>query len=400
MNNQKQYLFLFALFLLLAFPCAHAADVATGVTIIVVPDAPSNFTAVPDSQTQVTLSWTDNSNNTEDGFSVERKTGVSGTYSVIGTTATGVVTYVDNTASAATTYFYRVRAFSGNVFSLYSNEASVTTPSQSIPPVNPISSGGGGGGGGGGVYVVPPASTNNNVTITGWAYPLSTVTILQNGVQILQTIAGSDGVFSGSVSDFPNGAYNFYLYATDSTGRKSSPFTFPVDITTGATTNVGGVFLSPTIGVDKQEVKKGDPITIFGQSLPDAPIKIEVDSAVPIFINTTSTENGIYIYDLDSSQLEVGPHVAKSQTAIGGLLSNYGVAQAFTVGDENIPAAQASSRCPIKGDFDGDCRVNLVDFSILAYWYGQPTAPAMYRFDGAPVVDLRDFSILAYYWTG
>jgi len=46
------------------------------------------------------------------------------------------------------------------------------------------------------------------------------------------------------------------------------------------------------------------------------------------------------------------------------------------------------SRCPIKGDFDGTCRVNLVDFSILAYWYGQPTAPAMYRFDGAPVVDL------------
>jgi len=136
------------------------------------------------------------------------------------------------------------------------------------------------------------------------------VTIFRTGFQILQTIAGSDGVFSGSVSDFPN-VRIISIFMQPTRPAEIVSFHFPVDITTGATTNVGGVFLSPTIGVDKQEVKKGESITIFGQSLPDAPIKIEVDSAVPIFINTTSTENGIYSYDLDSSQLEVGPHVAK-----------------------------------------------------------------------------------------
>jgi hypothetical protein len=237
------------------------------------------------------------------------------------------------------------------------------------------------------------------VTITGWAYPLSQVTILQNGVEVLQTIAGPSGVFSGSISDFPNGAYNFYLYTTDAEGRKSTPFTFPVTITTGATTNVSNVFLAPTVGVDLQEVKQGDPIAIFGQTVPSAPIRIEVDSVVPIFADTTSTASGTYSYDLDTSQLEMGSHIAKSEAILGGLISNYSVAQAFTVGNANV-AASAAAVCPAKGDFNGDCRVNLVDFSMLAYWYGRPKPPAIYLLDGKPSVDFVDFSILAYYWTG
>ena len=121
---------------------AFAANIQTAVTVIVVPNAPSDFTATPTAPTQVALSWTDNSNNTEDGFSVERKVGVSGTYAEIGTTPTGVASYVDNSAAPATTYFYRARAFIGDSYSSYSNEASVTTPSSN--------NGGGGSGGGGG----------------------------------------------------------------------------------------------------------------------------------------------------------------------------------------------------------------------------------------------------------
>jgi hypothetical protein len=342
----------------------------------------------------VALSWTDNSNNTEDGFNVERKTGVGGTYAVIGTTATGVATFVDNSATANITYFYRVRAFTGSVYSSYSNEASVTTPSPATPPSNPVQVSGGGGG-----AYVPLASTNNNVTITGWAYPMSAVTILQNGVQVLQTIAGPDGVFSGSVSDFPDGSYNFYLYTTDAAGRRSTPFTFPVTITTGATTKISNVFLAPTVAVDKKVVKQGDSIIISGQSLPNARIKIQVDSAVPIFVNTTSTASGTYAYYLNSGQLEIGSHIAKVEATAEGLISNYSIAQAFTVGKENIPAS-GPAECPTHGDLNDDCKVNLIDFSILAYWFGRPTAPAMYLLDKTSTVDLRDFSILAYYWTG
>jgi hypothetical protein len=175
-----------------------------------------------------------------------------------------------------------------------------------------------------------------------------------------------------------------------------------VSVTTGASTEISSVFIAPTIAVDKKEVKQGDPIVIFGQSLPDTPIKIEVDSAVPIFAHTTSSASGVYTYDFDSSELEMGSHVAKTEAELGGLLSNYSVAQAFTVGDENVaaPAASAGSECPPKGDLNGDCKVNLIDFSILAYWYGRSSAPAAYLLDGGSTVGLRDFSIMAYYWTG
>lgn len=56
-----------------------------------------------------------------------------------------------------------------------------------------------------------------------------------------------------------------------------------------------------------------------------------------------------------------------------------------------------------KYDLNCDGRVNLVDFSILAYWWKRPlTAVAKQRvdFNGDGKVDLVDFSILAYHWTG
>jgi hypothetical protein len=380
----------------LACSHANASMVATGVTVDFVPNAPSDFTATPDSPTQVTLSWTDNSNDTEDGFSIERKTGVAGAYAVIGTTGTGVATYTDNTASAGTTYFYRTRAFTGSLYSSYSNEASVTTPTLSTPP----SPGGGGSGGGGTAFSETP-TTNNNVTITGAAYPLSEVNILQNGTQVLQTIAGPDGLFSGSISDFPNGTYNFYVYATDSEGRRSTPFTFPVTVTTGATTNISGVFLSPTLSIDKQEVKQGDTIIIFGQTVPNVPVTIQVDSAVPVFVDTTSSADGVYTYDLDSGQLDLGSHLAKSEAQNGSLISDYSIAQSFMVGNEDIAAATTTVSIGLsQGDINGDGKVDLSDFSIMAYWYGQQNPPAIYLLDGGETIDLSDFSIMAYYWTG
>ncbi len=52
-------------------------------------------------------------------------------------------------------------------------------------------------------------------------------------------------------------------------------------------------------------------------------------------------------------------------------------------------------------DFNGDGKIDISDFSILAYWYKRPlTSEARARVDlnhdGA--VDIVDFSILAYYW--
>jgi hypothetical protein len=49
---------------------------------------------------------------------------------------------------------------------------------------------------------------------------------------------------------------------------------------------------------------------------------------------------------------------------------------------------------------NNDRRVNLVDFSIAAYWYKRSSPPASVDLNGDGKVDLVDFSIMAFYWTG
>jgi titin len=103
---------------------------------------PTGLTATAVSTTQITLSWTDHSQS-EDGYSIERKS-PGGDFVQTGTIGPNTTTFSDSGLSPSTTYTYRVRAFSstaGN--SQYSNEASVTTPSQG----GGSSDTGGGGGG-------------------------------------------------------------------------------------------------------------------------------------------------------------------------------------------------------------------------------------------------------------
>lgn len=51
-------------------------------------------------------------------------------------------------------------------------------------------------------------------------------------------------------------------------------------------------------------------------------------------------------------------------------------------------------------DINSDGKVNLIDFSIAAYWYGKPSPPANVDFNADGKVNLIDFSIMAFYWTG
>jgi hypothetical protein len=66
--------------------------------------------------------WSDAMNET--GYTIERKTGTSGTYAQVGTSAANVTTFWDTSVASATTYIYRVKPSNG----IYSNEKSVTTP--------------------------------------------------------------------------------------------------------------------------------------------------------------------------------------------------------------------------------------------------------------------------------
>jgi putative transposon-encoded protein len=108
-------------------PSAYSSEtsVTTQAAPVPPPAAPSNLTAAATSQTQVSLTWTDNSNN-ETGFRVERRTG-SGAFAEIASPGANVTTFGDSGLTPATTYGYRVRAVNSTGPSSYSNETTAAT---------------------------------------------------------------------------------------------------------------------------------------------------------------------------------------------------------------------------------------------------------------------------------
>ncbi|MDZ7367935.1 MAG: fibronectin type III domain-containing protein [candidate division KSB1 bacterium] len=107
---------------------------ASATTLPNAPAAPSDLTATTVSKSQIDLAWTDNSGN-EDGFKIERKIGVTGTYSQIATVGANVTSFASTGLNPNTQYTYRVRAFNAGGNSAYSNTASATTLRN--PPVKP-----------------------------------------------------------------------------------------------------------------------------------------------------------------------------------------------------------------------------------------------------------------------
>ena len=108
----------------------------TTVNIVAAPDAPSLLNSNPINNTQINLSWTDNSNN-EDGFKIERKTTVSGTYSEIAQVGPNINTYNNTGLTGGTEYCYRVRSYNAVGNSSYSNESCNNTfPDLPNVPIN------------------------------------------------------------------------------------------------------------------------------------------------------------------------------------------------------------------------------------------------------------------------
>ncbi|MFO8008723.1 MAG: fibronectin type III domain-containing protein [Candidatus Brocadiia bacterium] len=100
------------------------------------PAAPSGLACEAKTDTCIDIWWTDNANN-EDGFSVERKTGASGTWSEIERLAADSTGYSDCSMAPETTYYYRVRAYNDDGYSDYSNETYCTTLAPGLVPYAP-----------------------------------------------------------------------------------------------------------------------------------------------------------------------------------------------------------------------------------------------------------------------
>jgi hypothetical protein len=249
------------------------------------------------------------------------------------------------------------------------------------------------GGGGGGGAPPPPPPTQTMVVLQGKAYPLAKITILKDGEVGQITRADINANFKAEIKNISGGVWNFSLWAEDSKGRKSITISFAVTILEGKITTISNIFIPPTIELEKTRLAKGENLNIFGQTAPESQISIHVESPEEIIKTTKAKRTGDWDYSLDTSPLEEGMHTTKARAeSPEGLKSAFSSVLAFYVGKY-----KPEEICP-RADFNKDGRTNLIDFSILLYWWGKYNPCVDMNGDG--IVNLPDFSILLYYWTG
>lgn len=345
---------------------------------------------------QVALSWTASEGFvgwTVSGYDIGQSTTSGGpyTYSSVGNVLSSTRTGLTN----GTTYYFVV-----NPKDAFGNRIATSTQisAQPVAPTStpaPTPSGGGGGGG-----PTSPPDLTATVILSGRAYPGSTVTILKDSVLQSRVPVQESAFFTSTITNLQSGTYLFSVYAQDTNGNQSSTVTIPVTVVAGVTTSVNGIFLAPTIDVDKTQVKRGNPIRVFGQSSPESTITISVNSDTELFFQTPSDKYGVYSYSFLTSPLELGSHSTHSNASKSGEVSGASRSVAFKVGTQDVLKVKAESKCGPRGDLNCDGKVNLVDFSIEAFWYKKKGFPAAYDLNGDKAISLVDFSIMASNWTG
>lgn len=264
-------------------------------------------------------------------------------------------------------------------------------------------SGGGGGGGGGGGTGILAAPTSGSVIFSGLSYPGSTVTLLRSGVIAATTRVGADATFQIRIDGLSAGLGLFSIFSEDENGNRSPAIPIPVSASLGSVIDVSGMFLAPTISTDLIQVRQGDPVTILGKSIPSSDITITVHSARTVLLSTHSDATGAYAYTYITDNLETGDHTAVARASRGSQVSDQGSMVHFTVGTDNLPRPknQTTTACAMRrGDVNCDGKVNLVDFSIVAFWYKKQGAPAKVDINHDGKVTLSDLSIMAFNWTG
>jgi cysteine-rich repeat protein len=264
--------------------------------------------------------------------------------------------------------------------------------------IEPAGSGGGGSSGGnsGGGGGSNEELGDTQINVRGRGYPSRTINFLIDTEQVGSVTADNDGDFEFAAEASP-GTATLGIWSTDTANTRSVTLNNTFDVTQGAITNINGVVLPPTIRVPSQNVDPGAVIAVEGQAVPDAIIELHVDNSSPVF-ETTSDSNGQWEFSLDTAQLTIAEHTLRARSVTGNppltTESSFSTSLQLFVGVEGQPSTPS--------DLNRDGFVNLIDFSILIFWWqtsgGDSDPPA--DINGNGTVSLEDFSILLFNWTG
>ncbi len=337
--------------------------------------------------TQVALAWTAASafqGLSIGGYNVCTSSG-GGAYSC---TSVGNTTASTRTSlTAGTVYTFKIEAYDAfsNVIAT-SNELSAT-------PTAPAAAGGGGGGGGGGVYIPPASGDTGKIIINGTSYPQSTITIFRGGVVAASIKAGANAKFQAELGSVPVGSSTISLNSQDPNGRKSLTISFVVNVSKDTTITLSDVLLPPTIDISATQLARGDTLRIFGQAQPISEVSVHVFSD-EIINKVVADSDGAYTLSFNTKPLADDSHTTKSRAVLSEVVSPFSQVLQFLLGKGGTSSKTA--------DTNKDTKINIIDFSILLYWWNTGSAQGLGIADinKDNKVNIIDFSILLFQWTG
>ncbi len=257
---------------------------------------------------------------------------------------------------------------------------------------------------GGGSAIRPSA-----VVFSGFAYPGASLVFLKDNSVIGTDVANTEGLFKKNIV-INSGLTTLSLYARDWQGLVSPTVNISIYIPPSAQVDITSIMLGPTITAPAS-VALGSIVTITGSGLPESTIRLfnlEGTSAGPA--TTVVDASGRWKIAFQTKGLSVGEYGFKANaqaTAAQGSLTAFSSALRFRLlGQEQIKDLEDElpAQC-IGSDFNADGAINIVDFSIMLFYWNSPLPESITTnkcVDLVPdgVVNLRDFSVLMHDWTG
>lgn len=249
---------------------------------------------------------------------------------------------------------------------------------------------------------VTPGGSSGSITIpktavsfSGFAYPGASVSLLKQGEEKTTVVADGTGYFTITLPEIYDSSVLYSLFAEDISGNRSLLINYPIAVQVGFLTHLSGIRFPPTIITDKTEVKFRDYLTVSGYALPQKEMEVVLEGKKSYTFTLVSSMDGPYKIILPMLELPKGDYVAYVKYPGDTRISKF---VSFIIGELNIFNSDGVSNIP--GDCNADRVINLVDFSVLAFWYGKNKPPSCVDTNHDSLINLIDFSILAFYWTG
>jgi hypothetical protein len=162
----------------------------------------------------------------------------------------------------------------------------------------------------------------------------------------------------------------------------------------------GGGYLMPTSVVFSGSAPSFSKVLLLKDGQLVLITTVGLDSKFSLTLNN-GLNNGNYLFSLygedyfmrRSKIFNISLYLTRGTTTIVSgilLLPNTGLSDFPIKGTD----------CFLIADLNSDCKVNLVDFSILKYWNKKKNPPVRVDLNKDRKIDIVDFSIMAYYWTG